>query len=204
MERGERLNGITSLVGAGLAVAALVLLLVVGARTGRPIAVVSFAIFGACLVAAYAASTLYHSVTGRAKRVFRVLDHASIFLLIAGTYTPVALVALGGTLGWTVFGVIWVLAAAGIGLALVPGNRWQRLMVPLFLGMGWLALATASPLMEALGTAGIALVVAGGIAYTSGLVFYAWKRLPHHHGIWHLFVIAGSVCHVLAVLLFVR
>jgi hemolysin III len=204
MIHGERFNGVTHLVGTALALAGLPLLVVQAARSGRAMPVITFSIFGTCLVALYLVSTLYHSLRGRAKRVFRVLDHASIFVLIAGTYTPVALVSVGGAVGWTLFGVNWGLAVVGIVLSTLRWRHARKLTVPLYVIMGWLALGAIEPVVRGLGAAGFAWIVAGGLFYTTGLAFYAWKRLPHHHGVWHLFVIAGSLCHFAAVFLFVR
>lgn len=194
----------THLVGTALALAGLPLLVVEAARSGRAMPVVTFSIFGTCLVTLYLVSTLYHSLRGRSKRVFRVLDHAAIFLLIAGTYTPVALVSVGGAVGWTLFGVNWGLAVVGIVLGSISWPHARKLTVPLYVIMGWLALGAIGPVVRGLGTAGFSWIVAGGLFYTIGLGFYAWKRFPHHHGVWHLFVIAGSLCHFAAVFLFVR
>jgi len=201
MYRGERLNGITHVVGTALAVVGLPVLVVQAVKTGRALPVVTFSIYGTTLVLLYLFSTLYHSLKGRAKAVFRKLDHIAIFLLIAGTYTPVALVSVGGTLGWTLFGVNWGLAVLGIGNEFIRwrGARW--LGWTLYAVMGWLAIVALGPVLAAVGAAGAAWLIAGGVLYTVGFAVYAWRSLPHHHGIFHLLVLGGSACHFVAVLL---
>jgi hemolysin III len=157
-------------------------------------------VFGASLVLLYAASTLYHALPSeRAKRVFRVLDHSAIFLLIAGTYTPLSLVAVGGPWGWSLFAAIWALALIGVLLNTVAHGRWRWLSISLYITMGWLVVIAIRPLVAAIDTGTLVLVVAGGLAYTAGLAFYGWRRLPYGHAVWHLFVLAGSVLHFLAV-----
>ncbi|MFZ5539307.1 MAG: PAQR family membrane homeostasis protein TrhA [Pseudomonadota bacterium] len=204
MYRGERLNGLTHLAGVAFAGVSTVVLIAVAARQGDPWKITSFAIFGAMLIALYATSTLYHSLRGRAKGVLRKLDYCAIYLLIAGTYTPFTLVTLRGPLGWTLFGLVWALALAGIvhELWFARGARIASLV--LYLLMGWLGAAAAVPLVREIGASGFAWVAAGGVFYTGGLVFYANdERWRHAHGIWHLFVLAGSASHVVALLLFV-
>jgi hemolysin III len=199
---GEEIaNSITHGVGWLLSVAGLGILVTFAALSGGALRVASCAIFGTTLVLLYAASTLYHALPfERAKRIFRVLDHSAIFLLIAGTYTPLSLVALGGGWGWTLFGCVWFLAAVGVLLNTLAHGRWRWLSITLYLAMGWLVVVAIKPLVAALDGCELALVVAGGLLYTGGLVFYAWKRLPYGHAVWHLFVLAGSVLHYLAVL----
>ena len=161
--------------------------------------IVGCSIFGATLVLLYAASTLYHgSRNPRVKRFFRQLDHAAIFLLIAGTYTPFTLVSLRGGWGWTLLAIVWGLAALGIILEIAGHTR--RISVALHLAMGWLILIVAEPLARALHPDGLLLLAFGGLAYTLGVVFYAWRRLPYNHAVWHLFVMAGSACHFACVL----
>ena len=205
MYRGERFNSISHLVGAALALAGAVLLIVVAARLGDPWKIVSFSIYGVMLVSLYVFSTLYHSVRGgRAKNVLRKFDHCSIYLLIAGTYTPFALVSLRDTWGWWLFGVIWGLALIGMAqeIWLAKGARVWSLVI--YLLMGWLAMAVVVPLWRALTPAGFAWLAAGGACYTLGIVFYATDhKVRHGHGLWHLFVLAGSICHFFAVLLYV-
>ena len=165
---------------------------------------VSCSVFGATLIILYTPSTLYHAIPNlRAKAVLRVLDHSAIFLLIAGTYTPFSLVSLRGPWGWSLFGVVWGLAVLGIIFKVTMLRRWTALSVVLYLVMGWVAILATRPMLEAIAPGGLALLLAGGLAYTLGVVFYAWKRLPYHHAVWHAFVLAGSICHFFAVLLFV-
>jgi len=205
MYHGERFNGVTHLAGAALAIAGLVALVSIAAGTGDPWRIVTFSVFGATLVALYTFSTLYHSTRGKAKAVFRKLDHCAIYLLIAGTYTPFALVALRGPLGWTLFGLAWGLAALGIAQEfwLGKGARWLSLAI--YLVMGWMGIVAVSPLVATLGSGGTAWLVAGGILYTAGIVFYVYdERVRHFHGIWHLFVLGGSASHWAAVALYMR
>jgi len=204
MYYGERLNGGTHLMGAVLAAAGAAVLIVLAARQGDPWKITSFSIYGAMLLALYTLSTLYHSTRGRVKDVFRKLDHCSIYLLIAGTYTPFTLVTLRGAWGWSLFGVIWGLAALGIAQEawLAKGARIVSLVI--YVLMGWLAVIAVMPLIDALTPAGFAWLAAGGVFYTAGIVFYAFdETLRHGHGIWHLFVLAGSVSHYFAILLYV-
>jgi hemolysin III len=204
---GEEIaHSVTHGVGAALSVAGLAVLAALAARGGDPWHVAACCVYGATLVLAYTASTLYHAIPAslpRAKRVLRLLDHSSIFLLIAGTYTPLTLVNLRGPWGWTLFGLVWGLAAAGIVLASAAPNRLRAFRVALYLGMGWLVVVAARPMAEAVAPGGLALLVAGGLAYTGGVAFYAWSRLRYHHAIWHGFVLAGSALHFFAVLLYV-
>ncbi len=199
MYKGERFNSISHLVGAALAIAGLVVLVVSARREGGAARITACAVYGACLVFLYLASTLYHSFRGRAKDVFQKLDHVAIYLLIAGTYTPIALVTLSGAWGWSLFGVNWGLAAVGAVSEFLPFNRTRILSHVLYVVMGWLALVAIRPILHAMEPAGIAWLVAGGIAYTGGIAFYAWKRLPRNHEIWHLCVMAGSLCHFVAI-----
>ena len=204
MYHGERFNAYTHLVGALLALAGAVVLIVLGAMKQDVWKIVSFAIYGASLVMLYSASTLYHSTRGRLKAFFRKLDHTAIYLLIAGSYTPFALVTLRGPWGWWLFGVIWVLALLGILQEFWLGKRTRVLSLIIYVLMGWIALVAAMPLVDSLSLAGFAWLAAGGLAYTAGIVFYAYdKKFTHWHGIWHLFVIAGSALHYCAILFYV-
>ncbi len=170
------------------------------AGSGRIMEVVAAAVFVGTVLLAYLASTLYHAFPWpRAKAALRKLDHASIFLLIAGSYTPFTLGVLRGGWGWTLFGTIWTLALAGVLLKAFGGLRFPRLSLALYLGMGWLALVAIVPLVQSLPPAGLAWLVGGGVAYTAGVIFYAMDRFPYWHFIWHLFVLAGTVCHFVAV-----
>ena len=202
--REEAANTLTHGMGVLLALAGLAALGVSASRYGTARAVVGGVVFGVTLVALYSASTLYHAVAQpRAKAVLRALDHSAIFLLIAGTYTPFTLVSLRGPWGWSLFGVVWGLAVAGIALRLALGRRPAALFVALYLAMGWCIVVAAKPLLAAVPPGGIALLAAGGLAYSSGVAFYVWRRLPYHHAIWHSFVLAGSAFHYAAVLRYV-
>jgi len=202
--KGEWLNSLTHGFGWVLSIAALVVMVVFAALHGSTRHVVGTTIFGATMVLLYATSTLYHAFRGpRVKKVFRVLDHAAIYLLIAGTYTPFCLTVLRGPWGWSLFGVVWGLAVLGIVFKSVFGHRYEILSVSLYLAMGWLALVAILPLWRALPPWGMVWLFGGGVFYTLGTLFYAWERLPFNHAIWHLFVLAGSACHVVAVMAFI-
>ncbi len=199
----ELAHSLTHGAGLLLGIAALVLMIVFAAQKGSAIRVVSSTVYGVTLVVLYASSTFYHALpSGRGKRVFGILDHAAIFLLIAGTYTPFALVTLAGGWGWSLFAVIWGLAIGGIVLEAVSRGRMRRVQLLLYLVMGWGIVAAARPLVRELATGGLALLLAGGLAYTLGVVFFVWRR-PFHHAVWHVFVLSGSICHFFAVLLYV-
>lgn len=205
MNRSEhKVSAFVHLVGAALALVGLPVLIVVAAMEGTARHVVAFTIFGSTLVLLFLFSSLYHAVKGPAKPVLKKIDCILIFWLIAGTYTPVCLIALGGTLGWTLVGINWGLAVVGTVNEAIAWKYHRAVSHALYLAMGWLALPAFAPVVKALGGMGFALILAGGFFYTGGLVFYAWKRLPHSHGIWHAFVLAGSICHFFSVLLFVR
>jgi hemolysin III len=199
---GEEIaNSVTHGVALLASVAALPILLAVAVARRDPWQVAGAAIFGVTLITLYAASTLYHALPhSRAKRVFRVLDHSAIYLLIAGTYTPFALGALRGAWGWALLGTVWTLAVLGIIAKATLGFRFPRLSAAVYLMMGWLAVIAFGPLMTQVGVAGMAWLAAGGLCYTAGVVFFAWERLRYGHMVWHLFVAAGSVCHFFAVL----
>ncbi len=200
----EILNAVTHGVGALLAILGLVVLAVAACMYGSIWHVVSFSVYGASLVLLYLASTLYHSFTGaRIKYIFKICDHAAIYLLIAGTYTPFTLVLLHGVLGWTIFGVIWSLAFAGVVLKIFFVRRFKLLSTLCYLGMGWLILVCLKPLGAVLPAAGLGWLIAGGVFYTVGAVFYLCRRLPYHHAVWHLFVLAGSVSHFITVYYYV-
>ncbi len=175
--------------------------LVIGAVPHGPAAIVGAAVFGATMVLLYLTSTLYHAIPpSRAKRVWRILDHGAIYLLIAGTYTPFTLGVLRGPWGWTLFGLIWALALAGILLKSVGGVRHPRLSTGVYLGMGWLVLVAAKPLWQTVPGWGLFWLAAGGVGYTAGVGFYAATRVRYAHFVWHLFVLAGTACHFIAVL----
>jgi len=201
---GEEIaNSITHGIGALLAVGGVTVLVTLAALRGTAWHVVGCGVFGGSLVLLYLASTLYHAIPApRAKRVLQALDHAGILFLIAGTYTPFTLVTLRGPWGWTLFGIVWGLALLGVGLELLAPRR-RVIAVALYLVMGWTAVIAMRPLMAAMAAGGVRLLVLGGLAYTVGVVFYAWRRLPYHHALWHGFVLLGSVAHFLAVLFYV-
>jgi hemolysin III len=192
--------------GAGLvaSIAGLFVLVTAAVRRGDAWLITSCAIYASTLVLLYAASTLYHSLAAtRARHVFQIIDHSAIYLLIAGTYTPFALVNLHGPWGWTILAIVWVLAAAGVTAKAVFGPRWPIVSTALYIAMGWTAVVAFKPLMLHVAPAGIAWLVAGGLAYTGGIVFFASDRLRYNHAMWHMFVLGGSVCHFVAVLFYV-
>ena len=204
MVHGERFNSITHGVGALAALVSGVLLVGLATRSGDAWKVISFSIYALTLLLLYLSSTLYHSMRGASKNVLRKMDHCAIYLLIAGTYTPFTLVTLRATIGWTMFGVVWTLAVLGIAQELLHATRTRMLSLVIYVVMGWLAVVCAGPLVDALGRAGFAWLAAGGVFYTAGIGFYATDhKVRHGHGIWHLFVLAGSSCHYIAVLLHV-
>lgn len=199
---GEEIaNSITHAIAAGMSIAALVVLIARAVSLGDAWHVVSFSIFGSTLILLYLASTLYHSIPlPKAKRILKTLDHSAIFLLIAGTYTPFMLVNLRETVGWAVFGVVWLLAVAGVVLKCCFVYRFKRLSLTIYLGMGWLCVLIGRDMYANLSGASLLFLALGGLAYTLGVVFYVWRRLPYNHAIWHLFVIAGSTMHFFSVL----
>jgi hemolysin III len=199
---GEEItNAILHGVGLGLALAALAVLVVMASLSGNAWHIVSFSIYGATLVLLYLSSTLYHSFyAGKAKRLFRIFDHSAIYLLIAGTYTPITLIALRGRLGWTVFGVVWGIAVLGIVGKAFWAHKFVFMSTLLYIAMGWLVVAVIKPVLENLNTVSLVFLGVGGLFYTLGTVFYLWRKLKYHHAIWHLFVLAGSICHFFTVL----
>jgi hemolysin III len=204
MYYGEKFNAWTHLLGALLAIAGGIYLLVLASVLGDPWKITSFAIYAAALVILYTNSTLYHSLKGRAKIWLRKLDHLSIYLLIAGSYTPFCLVTLRGPWGWTLFGIVWGLAILGMLQEIKPRSEARVLSIVIYVLMGWIVLIAIKPLLAALGTAGFTLLAAGGVLYTVGIIFFAYdNRFQHWHGIWHLFVMAGSLLHYLAILFYV-
>lgn len=204
MYRGERVNSISHLAGAALAIAGLVILVVSAARNGDPWKIVSFSVYGTALVSLYCFSTLYHSFRGKPKYIFQKLDHAAIYLLIAGTYTPFMLVSLRGPWGWTFFSIIWGLAIIGLVQDVLVKKRKQLISVSLYVLMGWLALAAIRPLARALAPVGLFWLVAGGVLYTVGVVFYALdKKLKYAHPVFHFFVLGGSLCHYCTILFYI-
>ena len=200
MYHGERFNTWTHLFGALFALTGAVWLIVIAAASGDLLKTVSVTVYGLTLVTLYSISTIYHGVRGRAKRVLRKLDHLSIYLLIAGSYTPFCLITLRGPWGWSLFGIIWSLAAIGMLQEIKPRSEARVMSLVIYAVMGWIVLVAIQPLLDNLGAAGFAWLAAGGAFYTVGIVFFAFdERFRHWHGIWHLFVIAGSLMHFVAI-----
>lgn len=201
--REEIVNAVTHGVGAVLSVAALVLLIVFASWKGTAWHVASFTVYGVTMLLLYTASTLVHSLReGKLKDLFETFDHSCIYLFIAGTYTPILLTVLRGPLGWSLFGVVWGIAIAGVVFKAFFTKRFLFLSTLFYVLMGWLIVFVWGPLKAALDPAGIAWLVAGGLFYTVGSVFYVWRGFKYHHAVWHVFVIAGSVCHFFAILLY--
>ena len=198
----ELANAVTHAFGVALALAGLAALVTLASLHGNPRQMVSYSIYGVTLVLLYAASTAYHGVRHpRAKRVLRTLDHAAIYLLIAGTYTPFTLISLRGVWGWSLFGIVWALAAIGVVFKIFFTGRFPRTSTAVYLGMGWLALVAVRQIFVHLPREGIVLLFTGGMCYSAGVLFFAYDtRARFNHAIWHLFVLAGSVCHFFAVL----
>jgi hemolysin III len=204
MHRSEIFNSLSHLLGAIAALAGAAVLVVLAAQDGDARRVVAFGVYGVSLFFLYLMSTLYHGLSGRAKAVFRMLDHQAIYLLIAGTYTPFALLTLRGAVGWWLFGAIWSMAAIGMLVDVLQRNGRRIIPVIIYLAMGWLVVLALDPLLAALPVQGMRWLVAGGIFYTSGIVFYAVDHRYHWaHGVWHLFVLAGSVSHYFAILFYI-
>ncbi len=200
MYHGEKFNAWTHLVGAVLAAVGSIWLLVMAALDGSPQKIISVAIYGVTLVLLYTVSTVYHSVRGRSKVIMQKCDHLSIYLLIAGSYTPFCLVTLHGPWGWSLFGIVWGMAVIGMLQEIKPRSEARILSIVIYALMGWIVLVAVKPLLAALGTAGFVWLAAGGVMYTVGIIFFALDhRLRHAHGIWHLFVIAGSLLHFVAI-----
>lgn len=202
---GEELaHGLTHGIGALLSIAGLTILVAKASVWGHALDITAAAIFGSALVLMYTASTLFHSIPLPAtKRVLRIIDHSLIYVLIAGTYTPFTLVALHGVWGWSLFGFTWGLAVIGVGFKIFTTGRFEALSLVVYLLMGWCGLVAAKPIIHAMDAGGLWLLLAGGLSYSFGVIFYAWQRLPYHHAIWHGFVLAGSVFHYFSVLFYV-
>lgn len=201
---GEKLNSFSHLFGAILALIGSTVLILIASRLGDPWKISSFSIYGATLLTLYVCSTLYHGIQGASKEILQKFDHCAIYLLIAGTYTPFALVSLRSTWGWPLLGVVWGLALVGIVQEIWLAGATRRWSLVIYVLMGWLSLSVALPLITALGWYGFAWLAAGGILYTGGIVFYvADTKIRHGHGVWHLFVLGGSTCHYFAVYFYV-
>ncbi|WP_411346075.1 PAQR family membrane homeostasis protein TrhA [Paenibacillus sp. WLX1005] len=201
--REEVANAITHGIGAALSVAALVLLIVFASLKGTPWHIVSFTIYGITMLLLYLSSTLVHSFNeGKVKDLFEIFDHSAIYLFIAGTYTPFMLLAVKGALGWSIFGTVWGMALLGCAFKAFFAKRFLFMSTIFYVLMGWLIVLAWGPLTASIATGGIILLVAGGIMYTLGTVFYVWRGFPFHHAVWHIFVLAGSVLHFFAVLFY--
>lgn len=200
----EIANSLTHGLGLVLSAAGLAVLVTLAALKGTALHITAVSVYGASMVFLYAASTLYHVARRpRIKHLLRVLDHIAILVMIAGSYTPFALVLMHPTLGWTLFGLVWSIAVIGMLFKIFSGHRFAGASTVLYVAMGWLAVLFIKPMLEVLPLAGFLWLVAGGLAYTVGVAFFAWERLPFNHTIWHLFVLAGSFCHFMAVLFYV-
>ncbi|NHZ71876.1 MAG: hemolysin III family protein [Aquificales bacterium] len=199
--RGEEIaNSITHGIGTALSIAGLSVLVVLAVIYGDVWRIVSFSIYGGSLILLYLASTLYHSLQHpRVKQVLRKFDHASIYILIAGTYTPFLLISMRGSLGWPIFGLIWGLAAAGIVWKMFFVGKWEVLATIIYILMGWMCIFLFKDMVSAIPPLGVTMLITGGVVYTAGVIFYAWEKLPYNHAIWHLFVLGGSVCHFVAI-----
>jgi len=199
----EAASAITHGLGLVLSIVALVIMINVSADD--PWRFAAGAIFGSTLVLLYLSSTLYHSFSGsRTKSVLQIIDHSAIYLLIAGSYTPISLVTLRGPWGWSLLGVVWSMAIAGVIIkSVMKNNREHWISTALYLLMGWLVVVAMVPLIRSMSPGGLVLLVAGGLCYTGGVAFFVWQKLKYNHAIWHLFVIAGSVCHVLAAIFYI-
>lgn len=201
---GEEIaNSITHGIGAGLSIAALVILVVMASRRGDAWRIASFSIYGATLSLLYLSSTLYHGfINPKIKNIFRILDHSAIYLLIAGTYTPITLTLMRGAWGWTLFGLAWTMAIGGIIITALLLDKLKALLVLSYVVMGLLVVIAIKPMMQMVPRGMIAWLFIGGACYILGIIFYLWKRLPYHHPIWHLFVLGGSISHFLGILFY--
>jgi hemolysin III len=204
MLKEETINAVTHGLGALLGLGGMAVLVVMASLHGDVWHIVSCSIYGFTLVLLFSSSTVYHSCRGeRAKHICRIVDHASIYLLIAGTYTPFLLVNLRGRWGWSLFGVIWGLALAGIVFQVYFVHRFRVVQTLIYLAMGWLVVIAIKPLLTRVPRPGLMWLLLGGLFYTVGAIFYLWKKLPYHHAVWHLFVLGGSICHYFAILFYV-
>ncbi len=195
----EIVNGITHGIGALLSIVALIVLIIAAGRYGDIWHLISFSIYGSTLILLYLSSTLYHSFTGKVKNLFARFDHISIFLLIAGTYTPILLTSLRGVWGWTLFIIIWSVALTGAVIRSIYLHRFRKLMVAIYLLMGWMFVFAGKQIYLNLPSISLTFLILGGLAYSVGVIFYMWRKLPYSHGIWHIFVLTGSILHFFAI-----
>ncbi len=197
-------HAITHGIGLALSIAALTIMVAYSSQSGSVLSVLASILFGTTLIILYGSSTLYHAITHHElKKRFQQFDHASIYILIAGSYTHVTLISLGNTLGYTIFGVVWGASFVGIYLKFAYPGRFEKLSLILYLLLGWLIVIAIKPLIGVMASGGLWLLLAGGLFYTFGVIFYVWDKLPFNHAIWHLFVMGGSICHFLMVVLYV-
>lgn len=202
--REEIANALTHGIGALLSLIGLVVMVLLAVWSGDPWKIVSSAVFGASMIALYAASTLYHAVPApKLKLLFRKLDHSAIYLLIAGTYTPFLLVSMRGAWGWSLFGVLWGAAVVGCAFKAFHVGKWDKLSTAMYLAMGWAVLVALKPAIEAVPLGGMVLMALGGLAYSAGVFFYVSDRIPYNHAIWHGFVLAGTAFHYFGVVFYV-
>ncbi|AAO35202.1 hemolysin D [Clostridium tetani] len=202
-KKEEIANAITHGIGVIFSIVALVLLVVFATKYKDAWYTVSYSIYGSTLIILYMCSTLYHSFTNeKVKKIFRKFDHSSIFLLIAGTYTPFTLTILRGKLGWSILGIIWVITIVGIVLKIVCFEKMEKVSTFLYIAMGWVIVVALKSIISSLPVKGIVLLIAGGLIYTVGCIFYAKDKIPYNHAIWHVFVLGGSVCHFFSILLY--
>lgn len=200
----EVANSITHGIGAALSIAGLVILVGFASGHGNTLRVVSLSIYGSTLIILYLSSTLYHAFSNeRIKSFFKILDHSSIYLLIAGSYTPIVLVSLCGAWGWTIFGIVWVMAVAGIIAKILLIGKYEGLSVLFYIVMGWIIVVAIKPMLYAVPLKLFFWLLIGGLSYTFGIVFYAWERMPYNHTVWHLFVLGGSITHFFAIFFYI-
>lgn len=203
-KREELANSISHGIGIALSTIALIILVVYASLQGDVWKIVSFSIYGTSLLLLYTASTLYHSFSDpKLKHYLKIFDHSAIYLLIAGTYTPFMLVMLRESGGWAIFTAVWILAIVGIVFKLFFAGKLQLLSTIVYLAMGWAIVIAYRPMVEHVPEKGLYWILAGGLCYSLGVIFYLWKKIPYHHAIWHVFVLCGSICHFFAVWLYV-
>jgi len=196
----EMVNSITHAIGTSLSIVALVILLMVAQNQGDTLHLISFSIYGSTLILMYLSSTLYHSFSSpRIKDLFARFDHVSIFLLIAGTYTPILLTNIHGFWGWSLLVILWAIALTGAVIRAIYLHRYRKIMVFVYLAMGWMFILAGKQIYQSLPTISVTFLILGGVVYSLGVVFYMWRNLPYAHGIWHLFVMAGSILHFFAI-----
>lgn len=207
-KREELINSITHGAGVLFGVGALLAMLIVSVKSGDPSKIAAFAVYGACIIIMYLSSTLYHSVSGpKVKSILRVLDHSSIFLFIAGTYTPVLVLALNGSSKWIYLAAIWTVALAGVIFKIMTHGKFDRykaVSLAIYIGMGWLAILPIKMIIQSTSWGFFGFILGGGLLYSLGTIFYAIKKIPYNHGIWHLFVLAASALHFVGIMIYLK